>query len=131
MHFLLILGVSETAVSGVLCPSLAVTGVSMAAELGTGVGVLRFDVMTVTVPVPAISMLRETVIRHQGLFWRVIGEPLHIDTKFGRLSSGRKVGFRPPDVHFYGQPSNGRMFAKRPWNGHFGSRSTAVHEILE
>jgi hypothetical protein len=74
MHFLLILGVSETAVSGVLCPSLAVTGVSMAAELGTGVGVLIFDVMTVTVPVHAISMLRETVIRHQGLFWRVIGE---------------------------------------------------------
>jgi hypothetical protein len=54
------------AVSGVPCPSLAVTGVSVAAEVGTDVGVLRFDIMMVIVPVLEISMLREAFIRrHQ------------------------------------------------------------------
>jgi len=43
------------AVSGVPCPSLAVTWVSAAAEVGTGVGVLRFDIMMVIVPVQEIS----------------------------------------------------------------------------
>ena len=54
------------AVSGLPCPSLAVTGVSVAAEVGTDVGVLRFDIMMVIVPVLEISMLREAFIRrHQ------------------------------------------------------------------
>ena len=55
---------------------------------------------------------------------------LHIDSEFGRLLSSQKGDFRPLDVHLYGQPSNGRMFAKRPCNGHFAGRSTAVHRIL-
>jgi hypothetical protein len=46
------------AVSRVPCPSLAVTSVSAAAELGICMGVLRFDITTVTVPVLEIPMLR-------------------------------------------------------------------------
>ena len=58
----MILGVS-VAVSGVPCPSLGVTGASVAAEVGTGVGVLRFDILIVIVPVLEIFMLRETTFR--------------------------------------------------------------------
>ena len=44
---------------------------------------------------------------------------LHIDTKFDQPSS-QKGRFRPPNIHFYSQPSNVQMFTKQPstrsWN---------------
>jgi tetrahydromethanopterin S-methyltransferase subunit C len=74
-HFLLILGVS-TAVSGVPCPSLAVTGVFVAAEVGTGVGVLRFDILMVIVPVLEKRSFYTTppdTTAGAAFFWRVSG----------------------------------------------------------